>query len=321
MVDDRNFVDLTIHRGHVHAATRMAVYRYENGDFIDIKPDDGYRHHSRVFELDDGKQYLPAPQEFGPTSHIISHAGAIYGLWGNNLFLFDGFAIQPNTADWGILRTGNTRDMISLGNRIYIATDRGLVMQRGYTLRTLTGKDGLPYEDVTCLAEGFDGELWIGTTEGAIRKVGDGDYHYFAAQRWLPDNHVNDIAAGQVAGTNVVYVATNGGLGVIEYVPFTLRKKAEVLENYLDEWGHLRHGFAHRIRWDDRLAFMSLFTAIKYVQDPRLETIYRQSLERSWEIKRIEQFGWFNMVYGIITGNEFEADATAAHLREWSASL
>ena len=38
----------------------------------------------------------------------------------------------------------------------------------------LRGSDGLPYEDVTCLAEGFEGDLWIGTTHGAIRKVGEG---------------------------------------------------------------------------------------------------------------------------------------------------
>lgn len=541
LVDDREFVDLAEHRGVVHAATRMAVYRYEDGELIDIKPEEGYRSHTRVFELDDGVQYLPEPLEFGPSTHITSHAGAIYGLNGNNLFLFDGFIIEPNTADWGIFRTNNTRDMVSLGNRLYIATDRGLAMLRGYTLQTLTGKDGLPYEDLTCVAEGFDNDLWIGTKEGAIRKVGEGEYHYFAAQRWLPDNHVNDI----VAGDHVVFVATNGGLGVIEYVPYTLRKKADALENQLEEWGLLRHGFVHRVgwsnqdeewvrsvsdndggwtahhltamsykyavtgdeadrqkavdafkamiwleeitpiegfparaiysvgsnerrgmrgsggwpaqwhptedghwewkgdtssdetgahyyavamfhdlaargeekeraaehirrmtdhiidngwllrdmdgtptrwgrwdpeylhnpygqyaqglngleaqnkaitalaltgeprfqagleqlmewryheesvrqkltfppnynvRWDDRLAFLSLFPALKYVEDPRLETIYRLSLERSWEIKRVEQFAWFNIAYGIITGNEFDAEAAAAHLREW----
>ena len=541
LVDEREFVDLTLHRGQVHAATRMAVYRYDNGELRDIKPEEGYRSHTRVFELDDGVQRLPEPLEFGPSEHIASHAGAIYGLRGNNLFLFDGFIIEPNTADWGILRTNTTRDMVSLGNRLYIATDRGLARLRGYTMQTLTGKDGLPYEDITCLAEGFDNDLWIGTKQGAIRKVGEGDYHYFAAQRWLPDNHVNAIAAGD----DTVYVATNGGLGVIEYVPYTLRKKADLMENYLEEWGHLRMGFVHRVRWsdehgewirevsdndggraahhlasmtykyavtgdesaremavdafkamiwleeitpmegfparaiytvgsnerrgmtgsggwpaqwhptddgnwewkgdtssdetgahyyaislfhdlaargqekeraaehirrmtdhiidngwllrdydgtptrwgrwdpdylhnpygqyaqglngleaqtkaitalaltgeqrfqegleqlmewryheetvrqkltfppnyntrwDDRLAFLSLFPALKYIEDPRLETIYRLSLERSWEIKRIEQFGWFNIVYGIITGNEFEAEATAAHLREW----
>lgn len=541
LVDDRAFVDLTVHRGLVHAATRMAVYRYENGALTDIEPEEGYRSHTRVFELDDGVQYLPRPLEFGPTHRIASHAGAIYGLHGDNLFLFDGFIIEPNTADWGILRTGTTRDMVSLGNRLYIATDRGLARLRGYTLQTLTGREGLPYEDITCLAEGFANDLWIGTSNGAIRKVSDDEYHYFAADRWLPDNHVNAI----VAGDEAVYVATNGGLGIIEYVPYTLQKKAELFENYLDEWGHIRHGFVHRVRWserdgewvrsvsdndggwtahylvamsykyavtgderareravdafkamiwleeitpiegfparaiyavgsneqrgmtgsggwpaqwhptedghwewkgdtssdetgahyyavalfhdlaargeekaraaehirrmtdhiinngwllrdmdgtptrwgrwdpaylhnpygqyaqglngleaqnkvitalaltgeprfqagleqllewryheetvrqkltfppnynvrwDDRLAFLSLFTALKYIEDPRLETIYRLSLERSWEIKRVEQFGWFNIAYGILTGNEFDADATAAHLREW----
>ena len=51
-------------------------------------------------------------------------------------------------------------------------------------------RTGLCFEDVTCLAKGLDDDLWIGTSRGTIRMVGD-DYHYFAGRRWLPDEQVN----------------------------------------------------------------------------------------------------------------------------------
>jgi hypothetical protein len=91
---------------------------------------------------------------------------------------------------------------------------------------------------------GFDGDLWIGTTRGAIRKVKD-EYQYLGATHWLPADNVHDIAVGK----NVVYVATDGGLGVIRYEPYTLEKKADYFEKSLNEWGMKRLGFVHKLYW------------------------------------------------------------------------
>ena len=99
--------------------------------------------------------------------------------------LLDGPKFVPDTIDWGRLPSPVTRDMLALGSRIYVATDRGLGVLRGMAMTALRGADGLPFEDTTCLAEGFDGELWIGTTTGAIRKVSD-EFHYFGPHHWLP---------------------------------------------------------------------------------------------------------------------------------------
>ena len=98
--------------------------------------------------------------------------------------LLDGSVLQSEPVDWGAMPSSTQRDMLSLGSRLYITTDRGVAVLRGAALTTLTGKDGLPNEDTTCLAQGFAGDLWIGTTTGAIRKVGD-TYHYFGASHWL----------------------------------------------------------------------------------------------------------------------------------------
>jgi len=136
--------------------------------------------------------------------------------------------------------------MLAVGSRLCIATEKGVGVLRGMAMTALRGEDGLPYEDTTCLAEGFDGDLWIGTTRGAIRQTGR-QFHYFGAQNWLPADRVNDIA---VDG-HTVFVATDGGLAVIRYEPFTLARKAAYYEKLMDIWGFKRLGFVHKLYWSD----------------------------------------------------------------------
>jgi hypothetical protein len=150
--------------------------------------------------------------------------------------------------DWGDLPSPHIRDALSLGPRLFLATDRGLGVLRGMSMSVLRGEQGLCYEDTTCLARGFTNDLWIGTTRGAIRMVG-GQFQYFAGQRWIPDDRVSAIAASQRA----VYIATAGGLGIIEYEPYTLLKKAAYYERHLEEWGQKRWGLTHKLEWDDGL--------------------------------------------------------------------
>lgn len=147
--------------------------------------------------------------------------------------------------DWGALPSNATRDALSLGSAMFLATDRGLGVLRGMSLTTLRGEQGLPFEDTTCLAAGFTNDLWIGTARGAIRQVG-GAFHYFAGQRWLPDERVNAIAVGG----QTVCLATEKGLGLIDYEPYTLAKKAAYYERHLEEWGQKRLGFVHKLEWD-----------------------------------------------------------------------
>ncbi len=147
--------------------------------------------------------------------------------------------------DWGSLPSTTTRDALSVGSTLFIATDRGLGVLRGMSLATLRGEQGLPFEDTTCLATGFTNDLWIGTTRGVIRQT-DGAFHYFAGRRWLPGERVNAISVHGRA----VYVATDRGLGVIDYEPYTLARKAAYYERHLEEWGQKRLGFTHKLEWD-----------------------------------------------------------------------
>ncbi len=175
-------------------------------------------------------------------SGIAPYSGTIYVHDGKRVGLLErGKIVYEEITDWGSLEHGcMIRDLMSYGSRLYVATDEGLCLLRGMTWYHIVGEDGLCYEDTTCLARGFDRDLWIGTMRGAIRNI-DGEYQFLGYPRWLPHDKVNAIACGD----NVTYLATDGGLGIIAYEPYTLAKKAAYYERWLDEWGQKRLGYIH----------------------------------------------------------------------------
>ena len=242
-LDDKEFVDVCMHLGDLHAATRKEVYKLEDGKFIDIKPEIGYLSSDITMLQEDGSQVLADPVQIGPINQIASFNGTLHVLRpGGRLALFDGKIVNQDFVDWGTLPSKSTYDMLSYGSRLFICTDHGLGVLRGSALTSLQGKDGLPFEETTCLEPGFENDLWIGTTKGAIRMLKD-DWHYFGADHWLPGNNVHDIAVG----VDIVYIATDNGIGIIHYEDYTLRKKAEYYERHLNEWEHKRLGFIHTI--------------------------------------------------------------------------
>ena len=241
-IDDKQFVDLCTHLGVVHAATIDDIYKLQDNRFVTTKPESGYYSSNLTMAMEDGTQIHVTPVKLGPIERIASYSGTLYALRPGKLVLFDGLMVNEDFIDWGTFLSSRLTDLQSLGSRLFIGTSRGLSVLRGASLTTLQGKDGLPVEDITCLASGFDNDLWIGTQRGAVRMVG-GEFHYFGADLWLPGNRVNQIAAGD----HVVYIATDKGIGIIRYEPFTLSKKADHFERHLDEWGHKRHGFIHSL--------------------------------------------------------------------------
>lgn len=244
-VDDRHIVDLCAHNGAVLAATRDEVFRLENGTLVSIEPEGGYLSTNTTFHMEDGTQILPRPVKFGPLTRIASYGGTVYALQPGGLALFDGEAITTDVADWGLLPSPRVSDLVALGSRLFIGTDRGLGVLRGMSLTEIRGAGGLPSENITCLARGFDRDLWIGSAHGAARMTKDGDFHWFGAGNWLPGARVNAIAAGDRA----VHIATDGGLAVIHYTPWTLAAKADYYERFQKERGMQRLGFIHSLYW------------------------------------------------------------------------
>jgi hypothetical protein len=235
-------VDFTLHLGHVHGATRDDIFRFEKGEITSIKPKSGYLSSDITVIMADGSQVLANPVRISPIQRIASYNETLYILQPNRLAFLDGPVFNTAPLDWGAFPSRTLRDMKSHGSRLLITTDRGVATLRGMALTTENGSTGLPYEDTTCLTSGLDGELWIGTTTGAIRHSGK-SYQYYGVGNWLPGGQVHDIAVSD----SKVYVATSAGLATIEYIPFTLQDKAAYFEEVINKGGFKRLGFLHKL--------------------------------------------------------------------------
>lgn len=237
--DSRKFVAACTHFGQLHMTTEDEIFKQQDDAFLTTKPVEGYLSNSITNLMEDGTQVYVTPVKLGPVSKIASYSGTIYMIRRGKLALFDGKSIDEDFIDWGHVPTGALNDLVPIGNRLFIGTSKGLGELRGAALTMIKGKDGLPVEATTCLARGFDQDLWIGTERGAVRMTKEGEFHYFGPGMWLPGMKVNAIATGE----KTVYIATDRGIGIIEYEPFTLLKKADWYAKHLENYGFYRMGF------------------------------------------------------------------------------
>ncbi len=126
---------------------------------------------------------------------------------------------------------------------VWQATPQGLIeTSLDGKQQVLTGKDGLPIESVTGIAQGNEGQLWLATAQGAIlfmpRESPAKKSFYFEGKRYLGDNHVLYI----VAAGDTAWLRTESGISRIEFKPFTLEQKSIVFEERLQA-RHNRYGY------------------------------------------------------------------------------
>jgi len=88
----------------------------------------------------------------------------------------------------------------------------GLIKVEGNQISSLSTADGLASEIVHSLAEGLDGELWIGTEKG-LSRLDDEGLHSFTTVDGLPHDLVQSLL---VDHTGTLWVGTRGG-GVALY--------------------------------------------------------------------------------------------------------
>jgi len=245
--------------GALYAFAEAALWQYRGdawmklaeGDFTDGCVHLGeviFASRTRLYRLDADKLTGLEATAAQPILGVASYAETLYVRHAKSIgFLSEGSINYPDVQDWGHLPLGSTtRDLMAFGRQLLVPTDKGLAVLRGMSWHTITGEEGLCYEDTTCVARGFEkDDFWVGTTRGAIRSI-NGEYQYFGYQRWIPHDKVNAIACGD----RVVYIATDGGLGIITYEPYTLQKKAEYYERWIEEWGMRRLGFVSTLNWD-----------------------------------------------------------------------
>jgi len=242
-ISSEKFVDFCLHLNQVHVATKESIYKYEDGKLLNIIPEGGYLSSDVTMFMEDGSQLLADPVTLGPITAIESYSQTLHILRPGELVQLAGKVVNEHLIDWGNLPSNNTKDLLSMGSKLYISTDRGLGLLRGTSLTQIKGADGLPVENTDLMVKGFDRDMWIGTPRGLIRMT-ENEFQYFGSGHWLPDNRVNGIAVT----TNKVVVATEGGLGIIHYEPYTLQKKAAHYEQWMEEYGHKRMGFIHLLQ-------------------------------------------------------------------------
>ncbi len=120
-----------------------------------------------------------------------------------------------------------------------VATDQGLNLSNGGRgWFSFTGNEGLPILDLTRVAVGTDGTVWLGSEQGLMRWK-DGGWTYLAGKRWLPDNRVTAIAP---AADSSVWVSTPKGVAHIFHRKLTLAEKAAILQRDLESRNR-RHGY------------------------------------------------------------------------------
>lgn len=85
----------------------------------------------------------------------------------------------------------------------------------------------------------IDGQLWIGSDEGAFKLAQNGRYDYYASKRWLNNDRVIDIKKGPQKS---VLILNAGGLSKIVFEQMTLAQKAEFYEKQ-SRIRHIRNGF------------------------------------------------------------------------------
>ena len=96
----------------------------------------------------------------------------------------------------------------------------------------------MPRTDLTTIRN-IDGDLWFGSTAGAMVLQEDGSFDYYASKRWIPSDHVVDIARGPESS---VLILTDQGLGRIFFKKMTLAEKADYYQKVVRE-RHIRNGF------------------------------------------------------------------------------
>jgi hypothetical protein len=162
----------------------------------------------------------------------------------NNLFWILGketiSTFSPEKREFNIVLNNNSLTCIGLATGKLIAGTSDGYLEIDSKTRKQTGNAHkvLPWTELTSVTE-INGNIWFGSTRGAFMLRKDGNFNYYASQRWLPSDSVMDIAKGP---ENSVLVLTDKGLGKIFFQDMTLYDKAMFFEKQVRE-RHIRTGF------------------------------------------------------------------------------
>ena len=138
-----------------------------------------------------------------------------------------------------VLAKSNLTCIEIASGKLLAGTDDGYLEIETGTKKPAGGiRNRLPWTEITVISD-INGSIWLGSTRGAFKLRNDGKFDYYSSERWLPSDHVLDIAEGP---ENSVLVLTDRGLAKILFREVTLHDKAIYFEKQVRE-RHIRHGF------------------------------------------------------------------------------
>ncbi len=136
---------------------------------------------------------------------------------------------EPTFPDWRSEMLGDQPLAASAGSRLSTAELAALAK----------GEPVAPFADLTVGVHAPDGALWVGSPRGLMHLAPPAKrWRLFHSRRWLPDNHVLDLA---VAADGSVWVRTKAGTARLFTKPLTLRQKMNEIHAVLRR-RHVREG-------------------------------------------------------------------------------
>jgi hypothetical protein len=124
-------------------------------------------------------------------------------------------------------------------NKMIAGTSDGYLeidSRTGKQVGTINNK--MPWTDLTTISE-IGNSLWFGSSRGAMKLRDDGNFDYYASERWLPSDSVVHISGGP---DNSVLILTARGLAKVCFRNMTLYDKALFFDKQVRE-RHIRNGF------------------------------------------------------------------------------
>jgi hypothetical protein len=192
---------------------------------------------AELFAVNQGKRIdLPSAQGARVNQIAISPDGILHVASSAGLHWLSGDRWQRVEIIDNVGRAWGVKDVLGVSfdskGQLWFASKAGVGCRRAEGWKFFEGKDGLPWNDFTCITSGPDGEVWFGTKLGAIRFDGQ-EWAYRQGLCWLPNDDVLQIATDSAGKA---WFATAAGPGCIERRPMTLAEKAEIYEQEIERF-------------------------------------------------------------------------------------
>ena len=143
-----------------------------------------------------GVREIPLPDPF-PASRVARIAPAKDGVWlladGTVFRLADGQLDEIARPDPLYVPAVNDFARPAAGG-LWLATRFGALHHDGRSWEVFDRRHGLPTEHLTAVAAGAPGELWFGTFDSGVLRLGRAGWTHFTEQSGLPGESIADIA-------------------------------------------------------------------------------------------------------------------------------